>query len=612
MAVNSFSRARLVLSLALLALLVLCLTFAWTTRDAMAHLPFLKRQSNQNTLVDLRPWQTAQALAPLAVSSEEAEYAREAERLADHEVDQAFASALRQANGKQGPLAGEALRLSQKLAQLRQFVKEDQARVQNLTAAGKTPVPVGSAMPAGDLDVAKAQLGLDSDEVADAEQDLAREAGDERSKIQQELATHEAAMKEYDAQAGKERQGAVLSAQRYDSLAGLVKGWLDQRSRNQLVQQAMQQAQADAKALTTVHNQLEGEANAASTASGRLSTAEPDKTAKLASLNHRDAQRQLLTIYDDRIQTERQLAAVYGKWSAQVLLQHRIVLHLMLQSFALIAFTLLCMVLLDALVRHFIERPTLDRRRMHALRTIFKLSIQGTGALLIALIVFGAPRQMPAIIGLTTAGLTLVLQDFILAFFGWFVLMGKNGIRIGDWVEINGTCGEVVETGLFRTTLLETGNWTDKGHPTGRRVALINSFAIKGQYFNFSTTGQWMWDEIVLSIPHSEDTYRTIELVHKAVLQETESEARQAEQEWKRVARHNGLANLTTAPAVDMRPGANGIDIVVRYVTRAADRFEVRNRLYQRFIELLNKPPMSQTQLAVPVEQAQLRIPPVG
>ena len=54
--------------------------------------------NSQKTLVDLRPWQTAEALAPLAVTAEETEYAHEAERLADHEVDQAFASALRQAS----------------------------------------------------------------------------------------------------------------------------------------------------------------------------------------------------------------------------------------------------------------------------------------------------------------------------------------------------------------------------------------------------------------------------------------------------------------------------------------------------------------------------------
>jgi small-conductance mechanosensitive channel len=601
---------RLMLTLGLLALLVLCLTVSWTTRDAMVYLPSLNKEGeehgligSQNTIVDLHPWQTAQKLAALAATAEELEYAREAERLADHEVDQAFASALCQASMKHRVLTGEALKLSQKLAQLHQLVTQDEARVQKLTEALKLPASsaadhAASALREDDLEVAKAQLGLDSDELADAQQDLARAVGDERTRIQQELAAHESGMRKYDAQTGKESQVAVISAQQDGSLAIVLKRWMDQRTRYDLIRQAMRQAQTDASNLIAKHNQLESEANAASSVSATssaqseakgASVSVPDKTAKLAILKDRAAQRQLLSIYDDRIQTQQQLAAVYGAWSAQVLLQHRIVLHLLLKLFALIAFILLCVIICDGLVQHLLDRPTLDRRRMHTLRTVLKFGIQVVAVLLIVLVIFGAPSHMPTVIGFTTAGLTVVLQDFILAFFGWFVLMGKNGIRVGDWVEINGISGEVVETGLFRTVLLETGNWGDKGHPTGRRVTLMNSFAIKGQYFNFSTTGQWMWDEITLTIPPAEDSYRTIELIHKAVLKETEGDARLAEQEWKRVARQNGLGQFTAVPAVDMRPGVYGIDIVVRYVTRASERFEVRNRLYQCVIDLLHK-----------------------
>ena len=111
---------RLVFLLVLLALLALCLVFAWTTRDAMGNLSFLNAKNNPNTwvgkktIVDVNPWQTAQALAPLAVTAEEKEFAREAERLADHEVDQAFASALRQAtlDSQHLTLTGDALALS--------------------------------------------------------------------------------------------------------------------------------------------------------------------------------------------------------------------------------------------------------------------------------------------------------------------------------------------------------------------------------------------------------------------------------------------------------------------------------------------------------------------
>jgi small-conductance mechanosensitive channel len=184
----------------------------------------------------------------------------------------------------------------------------------------------------------------------------------------------------------------------------------------------------------------------------------------------------------------------------------------------------------------------------------------------------------------------VVFQDFILAFFGWFILMGKNGIRIGDWVEINGVGGEVVEIGLFRTALLETGNWTDKGHPTGRRVTFINNFAITGQYFNFSTTGQWMWDEIIVNIPSDVDSYKAMDTIHDVVVKETEQDAKLAEREWQNSSHQTGLTQFKATPSVDMRPAASGVDIVVRYVIRAGDRFEMRNRLYQSFINLMHKP----------------------
>ncbi len=624
------SKTRLLILLGLLALVVLCLGFSWATRDAMGHLSFLQNRgrarrpaAGQNTIVDLTPWQTAQALAGLAVTAEETEYAREAERLADHEVDQAFAAALRQASLQHYSLSGEALAISKKITQLQQIVAQDQAHIQRLTqlvnppgnppgsptasathpasATPRAPEPAGAV--ADDLDIAKAQLGLDSDELADAQQDLARAGGDDRGRIQQELAARESAMRKYDAQTSGSSPVAVVSAQQRGSLAGRLGRWMDQRTRYDLIQQAIQKAQADVISLTARHNELESQSTSANPAAG----AAPDKAATLASLKNRTALSQLLATYDDRIQSQQQLAAVYQKWSAQVLLQHRIVLHLMLQSIALIAFIVMCLILLDALARHLLDRHMVDWRRMHTLRTIVTLGIQVLGVLLILFVVFGPPSQMPTILGLATAGLTVVLQDFIIAFFGWFVLMGKNGIRVGDWVEINGVGGEVVEIGIFRTAMLETGNWTDTGHPTGRRITFINSFAIKGQYFNFSTTGQWMWDEIRLSIPASEDTYQVIELIQKAVLKETEKDTRLAEEEWTRVTRRNGSSPLTAGPAVNLRPGASGVDIIVRYVTRASDRFEVRNRLYQCVIGLLHKPstPVPQPdQPPVPVSKA--------
>jgi small-conductance mechanosensitive channel len=573
------------------ALLVLCLVGAWWTRGSMTHLPFLRgKGAAANSLVDQRPWQTIESLAPLAVSAEEQSLAREAERLADHDVDQAFALALRQAALRNRTLTGDALAVQQKVSQLQALVKEDQAKVDDLTA--KLKLPSGAIASSDDLDVAKAQLQLDSDELGDANEQLARVSGDKRPQIQQELTARQAAMKKYDSQANG-GQIAILSSTRHGTLAGRISSWFDQRSRMTLIQQAKADTDEDVARLTAQHDDFEKRAAAAATSvatSGQAGNANDVVQTRVARMNQAHALAQMHSIVEDQLETQQQLSDVYAKWHSQVKLQHAIVTHLALQSLAWIAFLILCSVLLTTGARALLDGSTMDRRRLHTLRTIATLAIQTITLLLVLLVVFGAPSQVPTILGLGAAGLTVVFQDFILAFFGWFILMGKNGIRVGDWVEINGVGGEVVEIGLFRTALLETGNWTDKGHPTGRRVTFINNFAITGQYFNFSTTGQWMWDEITVNIPPGVDANKTIEAIHNTVLKETEKDATLAEKEWQQTTDQNGLGQFKATPSVDMRPAASGVDIVVRYVIRAGDRFETRNRLYQSVIDLLHNP----------------------
>jgi len=212
------------------------------------------------------------------------------------------------------------------------------------------------------------------------------------------------------------------------------------------------------------------------------------------------------------------------------------------------------------------------------------------GALLILIVIFGAPHQTPTVIGLATAGLTVVLKDFIVAFFGWFILMGRNGVRVGDWVEINGISGEVVEVGLLRTTLLETGNWAESGRPTGRRVAFMNSYAIEDHYFNFSTAGQWLWEELHLTLPADKDPYALRDAIRSVVEEITREDVEQATREWRRLSQqHGSLTALSAEPMVELR-ATGGLELVIRYISRAQDRIAMRSRLNQRLLAILHAP----------------------
>src|ERR1700757_3106700 len=113
---------------------VVCLVFSWNTGNRVSSLSFIGRGNANSirlakkTLVDVSPWQTAQTLAALAVTAEENEYAHDTERLADHDVDQAFASALRQSrlNSEHAQLNADAQTISQRITQLQQLVAQDQ------------------------------------------------------------------------------------------------------------------------------------------------------------------------------------------------------------------------------------------------------------------------------------------------------------------------------------------------------------------------------------------------------------------------------------------------------------------------------------------------------
>src|SRR5580692_3659668 len=174
------NRARMLIVLITLIVLAVTLGGAFLTRGVMAYLPFLQARDGSWTgayvphgVVDQRPWQTAATLAALAQSAEEREIARDAERLADHEVDQAFSQSLRLASLEKPNLSGKALALQQRVTELQAIVKSDQARIAVLTGGAGT---TADALKDNDLDIAKAQLGLDQNELDDSIVDLSRES----------------------------------------------------------------------------------------------------------------------------------------------------------------------------------------------------------------------------------------------------------------------------------------------------------------------------------------------------------------------------------------------------------------------------------------------------
>jgi small-conductance mechanosensitive channel len=553
----------------------------------------------QPPLVDQSPLETAQRLAQMPTSPEELPFAREALRLGDQEMDLAFAAALREATAHPPALSAEAKEIQARLEKAQKALEADNARIQQLTTAGgKTSGTTKDALD-DQLDLAKAQAELDQDEVDDAKQDLVRAGGDPQGRIQAMVEAHEAASKVSDTM-----KVAVSTPAEERGLIHQFRQWSVLHRKQLQLWRAKQEAESAAASFSAKHDALAARIDAGkkvSTEPGAPATAgttssspakqatrsRQESSALLAETKRRAADQKVLASFDKRIDNEKHLAETYGNWIDVVGTKQRSVIHNVLEGLIVVFVILLIGVFFDNWLEHLLGKTSLDRRQVETLRTVTRVTLQVMAVVFILLVIFGPPGQLGTFLGLAGAGLTVALKDFIVAFLGWLVLMGKDGIRLGDWVEINGVTGEVVQLGMFHTVLLETGNWTDSGHPTGRRVTFTNSFAIEGHYFNFSTSGQWLWDELQIVLPAGQDPYPIVEAIQKKVVEVTAESARQAEQEWQGAARSRDMKALSAAPAINVKPIVGGIEVAVRYITRANERYQLRAKLNQAAVDLL-------------------------
>jgi small-conductance mechanosensitive channel len=589
----------------LMALVVATVIGLFMTEGAQTVLPVrLKKPSAQAApAVDQRPLQTARKLALLASTPEEQDFAHEAMRLSDYEVDLAFADALREATEHPPAPTAEQRELTARAGKADAVVKTDKDLITRLTRQLATASESAKEDFSDQLEVAKAQLELDQDELDDAKEDLARAGGNPQAKIQRLLQEHEAASHN-DGAASTRAITPENTDYQSRNLAPQIRAWIALQQKRTLLAQARQAALDDVPILTRAHDTFDQRVKAQEEqkqavkqkASGLSSGQAPDDGASkkqaakdtLDALRHLSQDQKAVSDLDKRIQDQTELAEVYANWSILVAGRQRMAVHGMLESVLWILLILLSVYIVGRLIDRYFVELSADKKRLVTLRAVVWFAVQAVAVLVIAFVVFGMPNQTPTVLGLAGAGLTVALKDFIVGFVGWFVLMGRNGIRVGDWVEINGVGGEVVDISLLRTTLLETGNWTDSGHPTGRKVTFVNSFAIEGHYFNFSTSGQFLWDELTVSVPTGQNPYPVIEAIQKLVVKETAANAQAAEEEWQKATIRYRVQSFSAKPAINLRPTGGGVEVHVRYITRAQERQATRAHLYEAIVALLH------------------------
>ena len=196
--------------------------------------------------------------------------------------------------------------------------------------------------------------------------------------------------------------------------------------------------------------------------------------------------------------------------------------------------------------------------------------------------------------GLITAGVAVALQNVIVSIVGYFFLIGKYGIRIGDRVQVGSVIGEVVDIGLVRFHLMELSGGVADSEPTGRIVAFSNSvvFQAAGGLFKQIPGTNFAWREVTLRFSSDSD-YRQI----RERLQQAIDRAFSDYKEFLEGQRRQMELSVTSIPSAELKARAHArfttsaTEVSVRYPVVAEKSAEIDERIMSEIFSAIGREP---------------------
>jgi len=241
--------------------------------------------------------------------------------------------------------------------------------------------------------------------------------------------------------------------------------------------------------------------------------------------------------------------------------------------------------------RRAVLRYAHEPRRRNQLLMVRKVTTWVLVAVIVGLTFVTELSSFATFAGLLTAGVAVAMQSVLVSIVGYFFLIGKYGIRVGDRVQIGNVSGEVIDLGLVRMHLMELSSQGPLG-ATGRVVAFANSivFQTSGGLFKQISGVNFAWHETTLALPADADyavlKEKLLAAVNDVVRQYHDEIVRQT-QEIQRTTSSNVAAVATATPQVQLHFSASGVEAAVRYPVELHHAAEIDEQVSEAMLKVL-------------------------
>jgi len=281
-------------------------------------------------------------------------------------------------------------------------------------------------------------------------------------------------------------------------------------------------------------------------------------------------------------------------WRATTKAQYTANIKELLIRLSLLGVLLGIVLAIFALWQRAILRYVQDSRRRYQFLLLRRIVLWIVVSLVIA---FGLVSQLGSLAtfaGLMTAGVAVALQNVILAVVGYFLLIGKFGVHVGDRVQVSGVFGEVVEIGLIRLHIMELDGAGTDAQPTGRVVGFSNSIVFQPNpgLFRQVPGTSFIWREITLTFAVDSDYHAVDQRLRTALEAALRDYSKDLELQRRQMERSLSFVSIgSLAPGVRFRFTPAGLEAVLRFAVESGKAAEIDDCVAREVLRAINQEP---------------------
>lgn len=179
------------------------------------------------------------------------------------------------------------------------------------------------------------------------------------------------------------------------------------------------------------------------------------------------------------------------------------------------------------------------------------------------------------------SAVVLATKELIASALGSFMRAVSRGFAVGDRIELGAHRGDVINIGLFTTTLLETGPTHQR---TGRTIVLPNSMFLTNPIANETFTDAFVLHTFTVPLAADVAWIEAEEIVQRVANETCQEYTAAAKQHMDAISAKHGLGIYNVEPRVSLVLTGSTPNLQVRVPTPARDRGRVEQEIIRAYL----------------------------